>query len=543
MGWGDVNANNNESVHTPVLNRLKSESLSFDRFYVCPLSAPTRAEMLTGRYFLRTGVSSVTRGYENMRTGEVTIAEVMKENGYVTGCFGKWHNGRYWPQHPNRQGFDEYVGFPVGHLGYYFDAFFLHNDEEKQSEGYTSDYFTEQAIGFIERNQENPFLCYIPYNVPHSPFQVPEEYFNKYSSAGLDSTLSSVYGMVENMDENIGRVLEKLEELALDDNTIVIFFSDNGPNTDRYNGGMKGIKGSVDEGGVRVPFYIKWPGRISSGTTSQLAQDIDIMPTLIKLCGLNYKPVYPFDGADLSAVVKGRKKPFDRLIFSRQGNQILENCNSSVRNNRYRLVLTGKDTLLYDMQKDPSQSTDIFDIETNTGLQLLSGLVSLNNELVSAYEPVTTIEAGFSEEKSFTLPVQDASLTGKVRYSSIHPNQSHTENWIQEGDSIYWRLNIHSPGTFRVEMQYGCEEGETGSSFTLKSGSASLVFKIDTPFNSVILTERDYVKRTESVERTWDWMQIGDIKMAGGPETITLKLTAKKKDEAGLIKALRFSRI
>lgn len=543
MGWGDVNANNNESVHTPVLNRLKSESLSFDRFYVCPLSAPTRAEMLTGRYFLRTGVSSVTSGYENMRTEEVTIAEVLKENGYVTGCFGKWHNGRYWPQHPNRQGFDEYVGFPVGHLGYYFDAFFLHNDEEKQSEGYTSDYFTEQAISFIERNQDNPFLCYIPYNVPHSPFQVPEEYFNKYSSAGLDSTLSSVYGMVENMDENIGRVLDKLKELSLDNNTIVIFFSDNGPNTDRYNGGMKGRKGSVDEGGVRVPFYIKWPGRISPGTTSQLAQDIDIMPTLIKLCGLNYKPVNPFDGADLSAVVKGRKKPFDRLIFSRQGNLPVENCNSSVRNNRYRLVLTRKDTLLYDLVGDPSQTMDIFDTGPEIGNRLLAGLTKHNKELITAYEPVTTIEAGFEEEKSFTLPVQDAILSGVVRYSSIHPNQSHTENWVQENDSIYWNLNIHNPGTFKVEMQYGCDEGETGSSFTLNSGSSSLMFKIDTPFNSVILPDRDYVKRTESVERTWSWMEIGDMDLSGGPNTIILKLVKKNKSEAALIKALRFSRI
>ncbi|MBN2665910.1 MAG: sulfatase-like hydrolase/transferase, partial [Bacteroidales bacterium] len=258
MGWGDINVNGNDKISTPVLNRLKSESLSFDRFYVCPLSAPTRAEMLTGRYFLRTGVSSVTRGYENMRSDEVTIAEVLKDNGYTSGCFGKWHNGRYFPQHPNRQGFDEFVGFPVGHLGYYFDAWFLHNDEEKQSSGYTSDYFNDQAVEFIERNRENPFLCYVSFNVPHSPFQVPEKYFSKYRQAGLDSTLSSVYGMVENMDDNISRLLEKLEELNIAENTIVIFFSDNGPNTDRYNGGMKGRKGSVDEGGVRVPFYIKW---------------------------------------------------------------------------------------------------------------------------------------------------------------------------------------------------------------------------------------------------------------------------------------------
>jgi arylsulfatase A len=543
MGWGDINANGNELISTPVLNRLKSESLSFDRFYVCPLSAPTRAEMLTGRYFLRTGVSSVTRGYENMRGDEVTLAEVLKENGYTTGCFGKWHNGRYYLQHPNRQGFDEFVGFPVGHLGYYFDAYFLHNDEEKQSSGYTSDYFTGQATEFIERNKENPFLCYVSYNVPHSPFQVPGKYFSKYREAGLDSTLSCVYGMVENMDENIGSILEKLEELNIAENTIVIFFSDNGPNTDRYNGGMKGRKGSVDEGGVRVPFYIKWRDIIKPGITEQLAQDIDIMPTVSGLCGIKYEPVKPLDGIDLSEIIKGKKKPLDRYIFSRQGNQVLENCNSSVRNNRYRLVLTRKDTLLFDMKNDPSQVTDIFDIETNTGLLLLSELVKLNNELVSAYRPVTTIEAGFREEKSFTLPVQDAALSGKVKYSSIHPNQSHTENWIQNGDSILWTLNIHNMGTYRVEVQYGCTATETGSLLALITGSGQVFFKISEPFESAVLPDRDFVTRSESVERTWSWIEIGDITINSGPEKIILMLLDVKNNDAGLIKAIRLTRL
>jgi arylsulfatase A len=543
MGWGDLSANGNEWITTPVLSKLRSESLSFERFYVCPLSAPTRAEMLTGRYFLRTGVSSVTRGYENMRTDELTMAEVLKQNGYATGCFGKWHNGRYWLQHPNRQGFDEYVGFPVGHLGYYFDAFYLHNDEEKQSSGYTSDYFTDKALEFIDRNSDKPFLCYVPYNVPHSPFQVPAKYFDKYNSAGLDSTLSSVYGMVENMDENIGRVLKKLEDLAITDNTIVIFFSDNGPNTDRYNGEMKGRKGSVDEGGVRVPFYIKWPRKISPGETDQLAQDIDIMPTLLALCGIDFTPEKPVDGMDLSKQVRGKGKEFDRLIFSRQGNQPVENCNSSVRNDRYRLVLTRKDTLLYNLIDDPGQKKNIFDNNHEAGIYLLKELVEHNTGLISAYEPVTTIQAGFEEEKSFTLPVQDAILSGKVRYSSIHPNQSHTESWVQKGDSIYWKLDIDKGGTYMAEIQYGCEEGKTGSRFVLSTSESEGSFVFDTPFNSVMLPERDYVKRTESVERTWAWMSIGEIKLGTGPETIIIKLSDLNKDEAGLIKAIRISRI
>lgn len=542
MGWGDINANGNDLISTPVLNTLKSESLSFDRFYVCPLSAPTRAEMLTGRYFLRTGVSSVTRGYENMRSDEVTIAEVLRDKGYATGCFGKWHNGRYYPQHPNRQGFDEFVGFPVGHLGYYYDAWFLHNDEEKQSSGYTTDYFTGQALEFIERSRERPFLCYVSYNVPHSPFQVPEKYFSKYSQTGLDSTLSCVYGMVENMDGNIGLILQKLEDLDIAENTIVIFFSDNGPNTDRYNGGMKGRKGSVDEGGIRVPFYIKWPNNIKPGATEQLAQDIDIMPTLIGLCRLKYDPENPLDGIDLSGIIKDQKT-FDRLIFSRQGNQNFDNCNSSVRNNTYRLVLTGKDTLLYNLNDDPEQKNDIASNDQVTTISLLDELVRHNMSMMSDYKSVTTIEAGFPGERSFTLPVQDASLSGKIRYSSIHPNQSHTENWVQDGDSVYWKLNINTSGTYEVEIQYGCGSDETGSTMRLSSNSDKVLFTIDQPFESMILPDRDYVKRSESVERTWSWMKVGKISLDKGTTRITLKLIEKHKESAGLIKAIRLDRL
>ena len=306
---------------------------------------------------------------------------------------------------------------------------------------------------------------------------------------------------------------------------------------------MKGRKGSVDEGGVRVPFYIKWPENIKAGTTVQLAQDIDIMPTLLSLCKIKYNPVKPLDGIDLSGIINGKKKPFDRYIFSRQGNQVLENCNSSVRNDRYRLVLTRKDTLLYDMKNDPEQKSDISGKEPVITSQLLSELVNLNEELVSNYQPVTTIEAGFQEEKKFTLPVQDASLSGKIKYSSIHPNQSHTENWIQDGDSIFWRLNINSTGTYRVELQYGCPAKEIGSRFQLKSSLGSVIFSIDLPFESVILPERDYVKRSESVERTWSWMDMGKIELSRGPENIILKLVDLKKNDAGMIKAIRLSRL
>lgn len=345
------------------------------------------------------------------------------------------------------------------------------------------------------------------------------------------------------MDENIGRVLQRLDDLSITDNTIVIFFSDNGPNTGRYNGGMKGRKGSVDEGGLRVPFYIKWPGEIKPGESDQLAQDIDIMPTLLALCGIEYTPEKPVDGIDMSKQIKGKGEKIDRLIFSRQGNLPVENCNSSVRNDRYRLVLTRKDTMLFDMIDDPSQKKNLFREKPEEGKYLLTELVKHNTELVSSYEPVTTIMAGFEGEKSFTLPVQDAILSGKVRYSSIHPNQSHTENWVQNGDSIYWKLDLKNAGTYRVELQYGCDQSDTGSSFSLSSSAGSFEFTIDEPFNSVVLPERDYVKRTESVERTWAWMETGALNLNYGPELIILKLTKKKSDEGVLIKSLKLKLI
>lgn len=543
MGWGDVALNGNTVIETPVLDKLAAQSLSFSQFYACPLSAPTRAEMLTGRYFLRTGVSSVTQGYENMNPDEVTLAEILKKNGYATGCFGKWHNGAYFRHHPNRQGFDEFFGFLMGHLGYYYDAIYQHNDEDVNTQGYSTDFFTEKAIEFIEQNKRKPFFCYVPYNVPHSPFQVPEKYFNKYKSKGLDNELATVYGMVENMDENIGLILAKLEQLDLRENTIVIFLSDNGPNTWRYNGNMKGKKGSVDEGGIRVPFYISWPGKIKAGISGQLAQTIDIMPTLLKLCNIGDKPLLPMDGKDLSKAIMKRSAPEERYIFSRQGHYPLQKCAGSVRNTRYRLVVSPKDTLLFDLINDPAQTKDISQNQFEIRKLLTMAYLNWEKEMVSGYKPFTTIEAGYNEEKKITLPVQDAILSGKVKYSSIHPNQSHTENWVQNGDSVYWNLKMIQKGNYKVEIQYGCNEINLGSKFIFRSSIGAVQFSFDRAFESVILPNLDYVERSESVERTWAWMEVGNIGLNAGNERLVLKLIGKRNNEAGLIKAVRLTKI
>lgn len=431
----------------------------------------------------------------------------------------------------------------MGHLGYYFDAIYQHNDQDVKSNGYATDYFTDQALGFIQKNKDHPFFCYVPYNVPHSPFQVPEKYFMKYKAKGLDNELACIYGMVENMDENIGRILAHLEKLKLRENTIVIFLSDNGPNSFRYNGEMKGKKGSVDEGGVRVPFYISWPGKIKPGLTEQLAQNIDMLPTLLDLCKINFKPELPVDGKNLSPVILKNAETFDRLIFSRQGLYPLDRNAGSVRNNRFRMVASKKDTLLFDLQNDPSQKMDVSKTQPDIRKELVTAYLKWERELVANYKPETTIEAGFAGEKSITLPVQDAVLSGKVKYSSVHPNQSHTENWVQNGDSMYWKLNMKNAGNYRFEIQYGCPASEIGSEFQVRMNYITMPFTMSKPFDSEILPDRDYVPRTESVERTWTWMDIATGQIDSGELILGIKLLEKKNLNAGMIKAIRMIKL
>ncbi|MHC4073767.1 MAG: sulfatase-like hydrolase/transferase [Planctomycetota bacterium] len=276
QGWGDLSLHGNINLATPNVDSLARDGAIFDRFFVCAVCAPTRAEFLTGRYHPRGGVHGVTTGAERLNVDEKTIGDTFKAAGYATAAFGKWHNGTQYPYHPNGRGFDEYYGFCSGHWGNYFDPILEHNGKIVRGKGYIIDDLTDHALEFIEKNRNRPFFCYLPYNTPHSPMQVPDRFFDRFKdnpikmrnrnpqNEQLEKTRCAL-AMCENIDWNVGRVLKKLEDLQLAGNTIVIYFSDNGPNSWRWNGGMKGRKGSTDEGGVRVPCAIRWPGRIKPG--------------------------------------------------------------------------------------------------------------------------------------------------------------------------------------------------------------------------------------------------------------------------------------
>ncbi|MEM9685900.1 MAG: arylsulfatase, partial [Bacteroidota bacterium] len=298
QGWGDLSTHKNPHINTPHIDKFKTEGVSLERFFVAPVCAPTRAGVLSGQWGIRTGAWGVTNRDEVMRTETVTIAELLRQAGYKTGIFGKWHNGAQYPENPKGQGFDEFLGFTAGHWNNYFDTTLKNIDDiPVRTEGYITDVFTDAAIAFIKENKDHPFFCYIPYNAPHSPFQVPDHYFSAYKAKGINDKDACIYGMCENIDDNFGKLLDMLDKEHLAANTIVIFMSDNGPNGKRYNERMKGIKATNDEGGTRVPFFIRWPGKIPAGVQrNTIAGHIDILPTLAKLCAIALPEDMALDG-------------------------------------------------------------------------------------------------------------------------------------------------------------------------------------------------------------------------------------------------------
>jgi arylsulfatase len=349
QGYGDLGFTGNPHVQTPVLDKLAQESVRLNQFYVSPVCAPTRASLMTGRYSLRTGVRDTYNGGAIMATEEVTIAEMLQDAGYRTGIFGKWHLGDNYPFRPSDQGFDESLIHLAGGMGQpgdftnffqgdrsYFDPVLWHNNGQKAFEGYCSDIFTDEAIRFIETQKDQPFFCYLSFNAPHTPLQVPDEYYARYKdldpSAGFGDDgrpfpemtdkdkedARKVYAMVSNIDDNIGKLMERLEELEIADNTVVIFMTDNGPQQHRYNAGMRDLKGTVFRGGIRVPFFMKLPSAAQSGLDiNQTLAHIDILPTLAEICQAKVPTDRSIDGRSFWPLVQGYSmKEFDsRPLF------------------------------------------------------------------------------------------------------------------------------------------------------------------------------------------------------------------------------------
>ncbi len=424
QGYGDLGYTGNPHVKTPVLDRFASESIRFNEFYVSPVCAPTRSSLLTGRYSLRTGIRDTYNGGAIMATSEVTIAEMLKSAGYNTGVFGKWHLGDNYPSRPNDQGFDESVIHLSGGMGQvgdfttffqgdssYFNPVLWHNGKQEKYNGYCTDIFAKQAIQFIENNRQSPFFCYLSFNAPHTPLQVPEEYYQKYKnidpSAGFNGDpkfnrpmsekdkeeARKVYAMVSNIDDNVGKLFEKLKELQIAQNTLVIFMTDNGPQQNRYVAGMRGLKSSVYRGGVRVPFYLKYPSKYRGNTDIETTSaHIDILPTLAEICNAQIPANRIIDGRSLVPLLNGNPVDWaNRSLFfywTRRYPELYNNISLQKGNlklvgqTNYNAEITKFE--LYDIKSDPFEQKNIVSEKTKVAEQMKTELDKLYAELITS---------------------------------------------------------------------------------------------------------------------------------------------------------------
>jgi uncharacterized sulfatase len=332
QGWDDLGCHGNPLIETPNLDRLAGRSVQFENFYATPVCAPTRAGLLTGRHYLRTGVCHVHGGRDFLHPGEVTMAEWFRANGYATGMWGKWHAGKTTGYFPWERGFDEAY---MAQLYRHRDSIGEFNGEARRHEGWTVDTLTDYALDFIGRHRDRPFFAHLPYLTVHTPLAAPEELVEKYRRQDLSRPLALAYAMIDQLDTALGRLLAGIDALGLAENTVVVFLSDNGPQylgademrpedyAKRYPSGMKGHKGSMWENGIRVPCFVAWPGRFPARQAERLADIYDLLPTFIDLCGLTTPPpgALPFDGRSIRTYLEGDDNlpPKRHVIFSNLG--------------------------------------------------------------------------------------------------------------------------------------------------------------------------------------------------------------------------------
>ncbi len=372
QGYGDLGCHGNANIRTPNLDALYEQSVRLTDFHVGPTCAPTRAALMTGRYCNRTGVWHTIMGRSLLRRDEVTMADIFTAGGYRTGIFGKWHLGDNYPLRPQDRGFQEVLVHGGGGVGQtpdiwgndYFDDTYWHNGVPEKHAGYCTDVWFDGAMQFIEANRDRPFLVYLTTNAPHGPYRVPESYRELY--AGRDVPNAGFYGMITNIDENMGRLLARVRALGLEENTVLVFMTDNGTAADLrqgkgFNAGMRGTKGSEYDGGHRVPCFIRWPaGGLGGGRdVTRLTAHIDLLPTLIELCGLSKPAAVTFDGTSIAPLLKNNDADWPQRTLVTDSQRIdhpekWRKC--AVMTDRWRLV-NGKE--LYDIHADPGQKLDI----------------------------------------------------------------------------------------------------------------------------------------------------------------------------------------
>ena len=514
QGYGDIGYNGNPHIKTPNLDLLATNSMRFNNFYVSPVCAPTRSSLLTGRYSLRTGVTDTYNGGAMMSNDETTLAEILKENNYQTGIFGKWHLGDNYPFRPTDQGFHEsliHLSGGIGQVGdftnyykgnrSYFDPILWHNNEQKKYEGYCSDIFTDEAIKFIEENKSNQFFCYLSFNAPHTPLQVPDKYYDLYKNVDPSVISESekismteknvldakrIYGMVTNIDDNVGKLVSKLKELNIDQNTILIFMTDNGPQQFRYVSNLRGLKSSVYNGGIKVPFYLSYPKIHDAGLDlDNFSAHIDVLPSLLDLCDIETPKNIKIDGKNFL-----NKSTEERSFFSywtRKSPELYQNM--SLNKGNYKLVgNTNYDSPierfeLFDIDNDPYEMENLIENKKELAIQMKLEMDNIYNELINSknIKNKPRIIIGSEFENPTYLNRNDASGQRGI--------------WAQNEIFGFWRIKALS-GKYNFRFKFN-NLNLTSGEMVIEVGSQVYSKKVEVDDNGYALMENIHLNEGE----------------------------------------------
>ena len=481
QGFGDLGAHGNPVIKTPTLDAFASQSTWLKNFYVCPVCSPTRSSLLTGQYNYRTGIVDTFLGRSLMRPGIPTLPEYLEKAGYRTGLFGKWHLGDNYPLRPEDRGFQETLWSQGGGLAQpsdapgvdprtaYFDPILKKNGKDAKTKGYCTDVFTDAALKFISAESSKPFFAYVAYNAPHSPFQVPEQFAAHYQKLDLTANafpkigqpwaptaklntdeIANAYGMIENIDTNFARLLKTLEEKKLAENTIVIFMTDNGTGGVRYAAGLRNRKGTVYEGGIRVPCYIGWSGIKAGAAIDSPTAHIDIAPTLLDLCGVKIPENHaPLDGQSLAALLRGQETQIpDRTLFFQwhRGDEPEKYRSFAARGPKYKLVqasgafqeIKGKPKFeLFDISTDPYEKNDLAADKPDDVAKLMKQYETWFADVTKAGFTPPRIVIGSEKENPVRLSRQDW--------------RGPKAGWAP--DSIgHWEVKVERTGKYKVTL-------------------------------------------------------------------------------------------
>ncbi|QNN25336.1 arylsulfatase [Planctomycetales bacterium ZRK34] len=465
QGYGDIAAHGNPIIKTPNMDRLHAQSVRLTDFHVDPTCAPTRSSVMSGRFSTRTGIWHTIMGRSLMNTKELTVAETFKAAGYRTGMFGKWHLGDNYPMRPQDQGFDHVVWHHGGGVTQgpdywgndYFDDTYEVDGKYHKFEGYCTDVWFGEALSYIKANRDKPFFVYLATNAPHGPYLVADKYADPYRKQGLTDTMARFYGMITNVDDNLGVFMQRLDDWQLAENTILIFMTDNGTAAGMrgnktwrgFNAGMKGNKGSVFDGGHRVPFFIRWPagGLIGGRDDNVLAAHIDVLPTLVDLAGIKKPDGPPLDGVSLAKRLLDPSMPMpDRqlVLHQQRVHTPIKWRNSLVFTERWRLV--NKDQL-YDIEADPGQNKDLAGQYPEVVKKLQGRFDKFWDSLQPVYNDYSRIGLGSDAQNPTTLMSHDW-LVEDYKYSPW--NQARVaEGLVGSGP---WAVNVEREGEYEIAL-------------------------------------------------------------------------------------------